>query len=97
MGMEMIGKKTPQRKIMGKRKNLSEVSVTSSDSFLERMGGVSKISDQFSLLVSLVALRGAFFLIIKTMLGNLVERSRGDRHSQSRRLDGERCPKAADG
>jgi putative ABC transport system permease protein len=57
-------------------KELSGVSVTSSDSFLELMGGVSKISDQFSLLVSLVALGGAFFLIIKTMLGNLVERSR---------------------
>ena len=57
-------------------RDLSGVSVTSSDSFLELMGGVSKISDQFSLLVSLVALGGAFFLIIKTMLGNLVERSR---------------------
>jgi putative ABC transport system permease protein len=56
-------------------RDLSGVSVTSSDSFLELMGGVSKISDQFSLLVSLVALGGAFFLIIKTMLGNLVERS----------------------
>jgi putative ABC transport system permease protein len=56
--------------------DLSGVSVTSSDSFLELMGGVSKISDQFSLLVSLVALGGAFFLIIKTMLGNLLERSR---------------------
>ena len=52
------------------------VSVTSSDSFLEVMGGVSRISDQFSLVVSLVALGGAIFLIIKTMLGNLVERSR---------------------
>ena len=40
------------------------------------MGGVSKISDQFSLLVSLVALGGAIFLIIKTMLANLVERVR---------------------
>jgi putative ABC transport system permease protein len=56
--------------------DLSGVSVTSSDSFLELMGGVSKISDQFSLLISLVALGGAFFLIIKTMLGNLLERSR---------------------
>lgn len=51
------------------------VSVTSSDSFLELMGGVSKISDQFSWLVSLIALGGAIFLIIKTMLGNLVARS----------------------
>jgi putative ABC transport system permease protein len=56
-------------------KELSGVSVTSSDSFLELMGGVSKISDQFSLLASLIALGGAIFLIIKTMLSNLVERS----------------------
>ena len=51
------------------------VSVTSSDSFLELMGGVSKISDQFSLLFSMIALGGAIFLIIKTMLANLVARS----------------------
>jgi ABC-type antimicrobial peptide transport system permease subunit len=57
-------------------KALSGVSVTSSDSFLELMGGVSKISDQFSWLASLIALGGAIFLIIKTMLSNLVERSR---------------------
>jgi putative ABC transport system permease protein len=56
-------------------KEMSGVSVTSSDSFLELMGGVSKISDQFSLLVSIIALGGAIFLIIKTMLSNLVERS----------------------
>jgi ABC-type lipoprotein release transport system permease subunit len=56
-------------------RELSGVSVTSSDSFLELMGGVSKISDQFSLLASMVALGGAIFLIIKTMLSNLVERS----------------------
>ena len=56
-------------------KELPGVSVTSSDSFLELMGGVSKISDQFSLLASLIALGGAIFLIIKTMLGNLVARS----------------------
>jgi putative ABC transport system permease protein len=40
------------------------------------MGGVSRISDQFALVVSLVALGGAIFLIIKTMLANLVERAR---------------------
>jgi putative ABC transport system permease protein len=57
-------------------KELPGVSVTSSDSFLELMGGVSKISDQFSWLASLIALGGAVFLIIKTMLSNLVERSR---------------------
>jgi len=56
-------------------RQLSGVSVTSSDSFLEMMGGVSKISDQFSLLTSLIALGGAIFLIIKTMLANLVARS----------------------
>jgi putative ABC transport system permease protein len=52
------------------------VSVTSSDSFLELMGGVSKISDQFSWLASIIALAGAIFLLIKTMLANLVVRSR---------------------
>jgi putative ABC transport system permease protein len=56
-------------------KLLPGVSITSSDSFLELMGGVSKISDQFSLLASIIALGGAIFLIIKTMLGNLVARS----------------------
>jgi putative ABC transport system permease protein len=55
---------------------LPGVSVASSDSFLEVMGGISRISDQFALVISLVALAGAIFLIIKTMLANLVERSR---------------------
>ena len=55
---------------------LPGISVASSDSFLEVMGGVSRISDQFALVVSLVALGGAIFLIIKTMLANLVERTR---------------------
>jgi putative ABC transport system permease protein len=55
---------------------LSGVSVSSSDSSLELMGGVSKISDQFSFITSLIALGGAVFLIIKAMLSNLVERSR---------------------
>ena len=40
------------------------------------MGGVSKISDQFSFTVSIIALGGAVFLIVKAMLSNLVERSR---------------------
>jgi putative ABC transport system permease protein len=57
-------------------KKLNGVSVTSSDSFMELMGGISKISDQFSLLASIIALGGAVLLIIKTMLSNLVERSR---------------------
>jgi ABC-type antimicrobial peptide transport system permease subunit len=55
---------------------LNGVSVTSSDSFLELMGGVSRISDQFSFIVSIIALGGAIFLIVKAMLSNLVERSR---------------------
>jgi putative ABC transport system permease protein len=57
-------------------RKLNGVSVTSSDSFMELMGGVSKISDQFSLLASIIAFGGAVFLIIKTMLSNMVERSR---------------------
>jgi ABC-type antimicrobial peptide transport system permease subunit len=57
-------------------KKLNGVSVTSSDAFMELMGGVSKISDQFSLLTSIIAFGGAALLIIKTMLSNLVERSR---------------------
>jgi ABC-type antimicrobial peptide transport system permease subunit len=56
-------------------RQLVGVSVTSSDSFLELMGGVSKILDQFSLLISIIALGGAISLIIKTMLANLVARS----------------------
>ena len=39
------------------------------------MGGVSKISEQFSMLASVIAFGGALFLIIKTMLTNLVARS----------------------
>jgi putative ABC transport system permease protein len=57
-------------------RQINGVSVSSSDSSLELMGGVSKISDQFSFVVSVIALGGAFFLIIKAMLSNLVERSR---------------------
>ena len=57
-------------------KKLSGVSVTSSDSLMELMGGISKISDQFSFLASIVAFGGAVFLIVKTMLANLVERTR---------------------
>jgi putative ABC transport system permease protein len=57
-------------------KDFQDMSVTSSDSFLELMGGVSKVSGQFAFIISLVALIAAIFLIIKTMLGNLVERSR---------------------
>jgi ABC-type antimicrobial peptide transport system permease subunit len=56
-------------------RQLGGVSVTSSDSFLELMGGVSKVLDQFSLLISIIALGGAIALIIKTMLANLIARS----------------------
>lgn len=57
-------------------RELKGVSVSSSDSFLELMGGVSMISGRFSLVASIVALMGAVLLIMKTMLSNLVERSR---------------------
>jgi putative ABC transport system permease protein len=57
-------------------KELKGLSVSSSDSFLELMGGVSMISTRFSLTASLVALAGAVLLIMKTMLSNLTERSR---------------------
>jgi len=50
-------------------------SVSSSDSFLELMGGVSMISEKFSFIASMVALLGAALLIMKTMIANLVERS----------------------
>lgn len=62
-----------------KKQILSElkgVSVSSSDSFLELMGGVSMISGRFSFMASIIALLGAVLLIMKTMLSNLVERSR---------------------
>ena len=54
---------------------LPGMSVTSSDTFLELMGGVSKISGRFALITSLIALACAITLIIKTMLANLVARS----------------------
>jgi putative ABC transport system permease protein len=57
-------------------KEFPGMSVTSSDTFLELMGGVTKISGRFALLTSLIALVGAISLIIKTMLSNLIERSR---------------------
>jgi putative ABC transport system permease protein len=50
-------------------------SISSSDSFLELMGGVSMISERFSLIASMVGLLGAVVLIMKTMIANLVERS----------------------
>jgi putative ABC transport system permease protein len=50
-------------------------SISSSDSFLELMGGVSMISEKFSFIASMVGLIGAALLIMKTMIANLVERS----------------------
>jgi putative ABC transport system permease protein len=55
---------------------LGGISVSSSEAFLELMGGISQVSERFSLIASVVALAGAVLLIIKTMLANLVERSR---------------------
>jgi len=57
------------RKIIG-------ATVSSSDSFLELMGGVSIISEKFSLIASMVGLIGAVLLIMKTMTSHLLERSR---------------------
>jgi len=51
------------------------VSINSSDSLIELMGGVSMISDKFALIASLTGLAGAILLIMKTMISNLVERS----------------------
>jgi len=50
-------------------------SISSSDSFLELMGGVSMISEKFSLIASMLGLLGAALLIMKTMIANLIERS----------------------
>jgi putative ABC transport system permease protein len=56
-------------------RQIDGASISSSDSFLEIMGGVSKVGDRFALIASLVGLVGAILLIIKTMIANLVERS----------------------
>ncbi|MDR2892528.1 MAG: ABC transporter permease [Deltaproteobacteria bacterium] len=50
------------------------LSVSSSDSFLELMGGVSVISGWFSRIVSAAALLGAGLLVLKSMTASLVER-----------------------
>jgi putative ABC transport system permease protein len=54
---------------------ITAVSISSTDSFLELMGGVSKISEKFSLIASIVAVLGAIMLIAKAMIANIVERS----------------------
>jgi hypothetical protein len=73
---------------------LDGVSVTSSDSFMELMGGVSRISDQFSFDLD-HCLGGAVFLIIKTML-QIWSNGPGDRRFEGRRLT-ERYTEATDG
>jgi putative ABC transport system permease protein len=50
-------------------------SISSSDSFLELMGGVSMISEKFTFIASIVGLLGAALLVMKTMIASLVERS----------------------
>jgi putative ABC transport system permease protein len=54
---------------------INGASISSSDSFLELMGGISMISEKFSLIASMVGLLGAVLLIMKTMIANLFERS----------------------
>ena len=78
-------------------KELHGVSVTSSDSFLELMGGVSKISDQFSLACLHHRPRGGHLSDHQ----DHARQSRGpvqrDRHPEGGRLDREGCAKAAHG
>jgi putative ABC transport system permease protein len=52
------------------------LSISSSDTFMELMGGVSLISGQFALVASMVSLLGAILLILKSMTASLVERAR---------------------
>jgi putative ABC transport system permease protein len=54
---------------------LPGMSVASSDSSLEVMGGVSKISGQFGLIVSIVSVAGAILLVIRSMVANLIART----------------------
>ena len=60
------------RKAIGQQ--IPALSVSSSDSFLELMGGVSMISGWFAWIVSAVALFGAALLVLKSMTTSLVER-----------------------
>jgi putative ABC transport system permease protein len=78
VNLTYLGLKDPsiQNKIKSQiSSKIKGASINSSDSFLELMGGISMISDKFSLVASLVGLIGAILLIIKTMISNLVERS----------------------
>jgi putative ABC transport system permease protein len=56
-------------------KILPGISVISADSSLEVMGGISKISNQFALIVSIVAVIGAILLIVRSMAANLMTRA----------------------
>ena len=56
-------------------KSAPGITVVSSDSSLEVMGGISKISGQFAVILSWMALVGAILLIIRSMIANLVTRA----------------------
>lgn len=53
---------------------MPELSVSSSDSFVEMMGGISLVSGWFSYAVSGIALAGAILLVLKSMSASLIER-----------------------
>ncbi|MDR1745547.1 MAG: ABC transporter permease, partial [Planctomycetota bacterium] len=55
---------------------MPDLSVGSSDSFVEMMGGISLVSGWFSRIVSGIALAGAALLVLKSMSASLVERLR---------------------
>lgn len=54
--------------------SMPELSVSSSDSFVEMLGGISLVSGWFSHAVSGIALIGAVLLVLKSMSASLVER-----------------------
>ena len=56
--------------------SMPDLSVGSSDSFVEMMGGISLVSGWFSYAVSAIALAGAVLLVLKSMSASLVERLR---------------------
>ena len=51
-----------------------ELSVSSSNSFVEMMGGISLVSGWFSWMLTSIALAGAALLVLKSMSASLVER-----------------------
>ncbi len=56
-------------------KSASGITVVSADSSLEVMGGISKISGQFAVILSWMALAGAILLIVRSMIANLATRA----------------------